>query len=256
MNKEDDLLTLAPLKKYKKPTIPTYKDKKPDLAKKMPKRWKNKAVAATAMGLLLSTTTLAGCGNYTRNELPNWSALSDSGHCWTHWGGSGAAPLYVAYLTEQEAMDIVRAELAAAGIAFTENETSESIIIDETNLGGRVHYLKINFFNEEHNIAITLVHPGQFSIPLHNINFDKLRFFPPLPLDQRIEIELERNSSHLAIGLFCTPESWVGTRVSSRHDDDTVTDEEIAEARERLETNLIDQTQKFINRLHEAGINE
>ena len=88
-----DLLSLEPIGEYKKPAIPTYKDDKPDLKKMTPARWKNKAIAATAMGLL-GTATLTSCAN-TQNELSNWSVLEDHQYCWMHHGGGGAAPLYV-----------------------------------------------------------------------------------------------------------------------------------------------------------------
>ena len=240
-----DLLSLAPLEEYKKPIIPTYKDEKPDLMKKMPARWKNKAIAATAMGLL-GTATLSSCVNTTQSDLSNWSVLEDHQYCWMHHGGGGAAPLYVAYLTEQEAIGIIRAELEAVGIEFAENSTSYSIKIDDTEEGGRVHNMEANLVNEEHNIAISIAAPNDFHIPFWRFEMDEIA--------GQIEAEFAKNHPHLAMGLFCNPSSWVGSWDWYDDEDDAVTDEEKKEARQRLEANLIAQTQEFIQHLREEGI--
>ena len=244
MSKEDNLLALTPMEEYKKPTFPTYVDEKPNLEKKIPARWKNKVIATTAVGLL-GAATLTGCANNGQSELPNWSVLEDAQHCWMHHGGAGGAPLYVAYLTEQEAIGIVRAELEAAGINFTENVPSYSIEIDDTEEGGIIHNMEASLFNEEHNIAISFANPEAFHIPFWRFEMDGV--------SEQIESEFAENYPQLAMGLFCNPTSWTGWWYDEE-DDDSVTDEEKEEARERLETNLVDQTQQFIQHLREAGV--
>ena len=64
MNKDSltevNLLAFVPLENYKSPDLPTYADDLPNLEKKIPQRWKNKATIAIAAGLL-GTTALTGC---------------------------------------------------------------------------------------------------------------------------------------------------------------------------------------------------
>ena len=244
MKDKDDLLTLTPLENYEAPSLPTYADDKPNLEKKVPSRWKNKAMVATAIGLL-GTATLASCDrNATRqNELPNLSFLNDQQHCWMHHGGSGGAPLYVAYLTEQEAIGIVRAELELAGISFTEDAPPYHIEIDDTEVWGDIHHVGINLFNEVHNIGLSIVEPDVFHIPFSRFEMDEV--------SGQIEHEFEENYPDLSLGLFCNPTSWIGWGYG---DDDAVTAEEKAEARERLVANLVDQVQAFTHQLREAGI--
>jgi len=245
MKSKDDLLTLIPMEDYTKPEFPTLEEGSSDLLKKIPARWKNKAIAATVMGLL-GTTTLASCANTSQSEVSSWSILEDPQYCWMHHGGGGGAPLYVAYLTEQEAIGIVRAELESAGIEFTENVASHSIEIDDTEEGGLIHHIETSLFNEAHSIAISFVNSDAFHIPFWRFEMDDV--------PQRIEAEFEENHPHLAMGLFCNPTSWIGWWYGE--DEDAVTDEEIEEARERLEANLVAQTQEFINHLREEGVIE
>ena len=151
---QNENLDLAPVQSYSPPAYPTRAEKPAAMLKKVPARWaKNAAVIAClgAMGLGL----LAGCitepespaapcedGNhgvsvtypYGDNGYapPDGYPPYEDGRCTpyleagrefdievrAHWGGSGAGPFYVAYLTEQEALGIIRNRLCEAGICF------------------------------------------------------------------------------------------------------------------------------------------
>jgi len=127
---EDNLLTLAPIEEYQKPNLPTYHETKPDLRKKIPSRWKNKAMIAATSLTLLSTIPLSGCI--------------------LHHGGAGGAPMYVVQLTEQEAIGIIRAQLEEVGLNFDEPKKPYHVRIDWDTA-------EIILVHEEKDIRIALV---------------------------------------------------------------------------------------------------
>ena len=136
MINEDDLLKLKPLKDYKAPELPTYKDDKPDLEKKTPLRWKSKAMIAVVSGLL-GVTTLTGCSRH-----------------WPHYGGAGGAPMYTVYLTEQEALKIIRTQLEHAGLNLDANPPNETMTYGE---GWSEREIGIDLFDEENNVGVTVI---------------------------------------------------------------------------------------------------
>ena len=101
MSAKHDLLSLCPVSSYAAPAYPTKIDAGGDsaLLKKLPSRWQ-KGAAAACVGLM-GAAALTGC------PPP-----------WPHGGGSGGAPMYVAHLTEQEALAVIRPLLEAAGLVF------------------------------------------------------------------------------------------------------------------------------------------
>ena len=103
MSKKDDLLTLAPMEEYTEPELPTYTDDMPDLEKKVPSRWKNKAMIVAATGLL-SVSPLIGypANDFTRHDCGEGVLLSNFAYdlcIRVHHGGFSGAPIYVAHLT-------------------------------------------------------------------------------------------------------------------------------------------------------------
>jgi len=137
-----DLSTLAPMEDYQAPGIPTYKDEKPDLMQKVPARWQSKAVNAAIVGIL-GTAALAGCGNGVveqpvtpRDRITSPRAQMSTYYCTTlHHGGSGGAPIYVAYNTEQEVLGMIRNQFGAAGLNFSEVSPPLSVRIDDVYNG-------------------------------------------------------------------------------------------------------------------------
>ena len=146
--KHTDLSSLTPAKAYTAPEYPTLTDThdNPAQLKKLPSRWKKNAAVIACIGLL-GVSTLAGCfapeslynkyGNYkehyaaysTYNNIDNKEENGAETEVYNgftdfdisvriHGGGDGTPAVYVAYLTEQEALGIIRAQLEAAGLTF------------------------------------------------------------------------------------------------------------------------------------------
>lgn len=176
---KDNMITLMAMDDYTSPNMPTLVEAKPQLLKKVPSRWKNKAVIAVATGIF-GTTALIGCVAPT----PTFTPIEDieepllvapirmeTYYCSDlHHGGSGSAPIYVAYLTEQEALGMIRNQLEAAGLTLNEVSPQQYVRIDDvyTELGnfGEVHTtfsavendIALHFFVEEIQMGIVVVH--------------------------------------------------------------------------------------------------
>lgn len=128
MKRKNDLLTLASMQYYDAPKLPTLETYKPDLLKNVPSRWKNKMKMTTVAGLF-GMTLLTGCSVYEA-LMPvsdyDYYLVDD----WMHHGGSGGAPLYIAYLTEQEALEIIKTQLEKAGLNFEEISSRYHLQVD------------------------------------------------------------------------------------------------------------------------------
>jgi len=175
---KDDLLKLAPMTEYQAPELPTLKEVKSELLEKVPKRWKSKAVMATAVGLF-GATTLTGCGNvngsFTPIENTGQPILAPSinrsrTYCSDlHFGGSGGAPIYVAHLTETDALNLIGQQFAAAGINLETalprpRINAEDIHYELGNFGeawgyGTMfpHYVEMQLFNEASGTGVVLI---------------------------------------------------------------------------------------------------
>ena len=132
MNK-NNLLTMMALDEYENPKIPTLTEAKPEILKKIPSRWRNTAFIAAASLSILSAVPLSGCTGL-------------------HHGGAASAPLYIAYLTEQEAADIIRRYLEEAGLNLV--EPLERYRINVSWIAG--HRPTLILVDEEHNLNIVL----------------------------------------------------------------------------------------------------
>ena len=127
----DNLLTLAPIEDYEVPKLPTLEKAEAELLKKMPSRWKKKAlVAAVGLGMF-GAVSLTGCD--------------------FHFGGAGGGPIYVAHFTEYDAMSIIQTRLEAYGLNFKDNVPP--YIIDLTNW----QELELSLFDSENNVAIAFI---------------------------------------------------------------------------------------------------
>ena len=130
---------LTPVLHYNPPAYPTRAAKPAYILKKLPVRWaKNSAIIACVGALSLGALTgcdvqvaqtAERCGDGTHGvgaiaaspQTGDWYAENGREYdveVRAHWGGSGAGPFYVAYLTEQEALGIIRNRLCEAGICF------------------------------------------------------------------------------------------------------------------------------------------
>ena len=166
----------------------------------------------------------------------------------THFGGSGAGPFYVVYMTEQEAMSIVRSQLETAGLTFGATPPDNTVAIqDDFTLFTRIY--KLNLFDDDKNVAITGVGQNQNHW-----------------LAQRIADRFEQQNIDASIGVFYTPglspnEEWDYEWDWNWSEDGSPyhpTNEEIEAVKEKarplLEERLTKQIQAFIDFLTSEGI--
>jgi len=155
-------LNIKPVDKYSPPEIPTLSDDKQPLLKRLPKRWKKNAKVIACLGMvgafiwsrggctvslggqqIIGRTMRVAYGGYSRTEL----AIR------MHAGGSGSS-FYVVYLTEQEAMGIIRARLEAAGFDFSARPPGHTVTMHGFR-GERSREISLHLFDKEKGIAIT-----------------------------------------------------------------------------------------------------
>jgi len=160
---------LQPVAHYTPPALPTLTEKPP--LQSLPKRWARNAAVVACIGVL-GATTLAGCmgepseqiaetrppfhmGEHVRQPVQiNYSDLDVEVRL-SH-GGSGFA-FYVVHLTEQEMLNILRAELSAAGLNFNDTPPAYTVeweFFDDFPNGMRTLNLRLSWFNAEKNIGI------------------------------------------------------------------------------------------------------
>ncbi|MCL2555766.1 MAG: hypothetical protein FWE03_01940 [Firmicutes bacterium] len=145
---------LVPLASYNIPKYPTYEDAKlePKLLKKIPSRWKKNLAALACIGLLSVGTTTALSGCFILNRCLN----SCLGSCTIHMGGSGM-PIYVVYLTEQEALDVMRNKAEYMGLELNDTPPNISVTASWDN-----RQVNLKLFNEDKNIAFSHVGANNF----------------------------------------------------------------------------------------------
>jgi len=102
-------MDIKPVENYSAPKIPTLTEvsNQPAPLKKLPHRWKKHAMVVAGVGIL-KLSALFGC------YISNCDSSLDLR---IHHGGAGFAS-YVVHLTEQEAFDMIRTRLEAAGLTF------------------------------------------------------------------------------------------------------------------------------------------
>ena len=124
---------LQPVAHYTSPALPTLAEK-PSL-NTLPKRWARNAAVVACIGVL-GASTLAGCGRF-------------SPFGWPHGGGHHLAPQYVVYLTEQETLGVIRAQLEEAGLNFGGEPPLLSTL---SEFWGEDSFA--NLFDEERRVAV------------------------------------------------------------------------------------------------------
>lgn len=139
-------MEIRPVKTYK---VPGYPDKltvldDPDMLKRVPERWKNNARALFAMSALFAVTA-AGCGpvpditsgkddgkdSWIKNNLALVAPIFEHGDGRGGFGCVSVSP--PVFLSEEEAMDVIRAEAKDAGITLeSDSPTLKSVRIPKT----------------------------------------------------------------------------------------------------------------------------
>jgi len=222
----DNLLTLTPMEDYEVPGLLALEEGKPELLMKMPSRWKNKVMIATRG--LLGVTALTSCYEEQRQ---------------LHHGGEAINPIYVVHFTKQEALDMIRAQLEAAGLNFDNEVTPYKIegVVDHRWLGN----VGIDLFDKERNVAITLM-------CMYEDATSTMVWGQWLYGWEATEIETEFSEQHeeITFGVFYNPSRERQWRY--REGKQPPTEEEIEILTEQLEN----QVQDFIQQLREDGVIE
>jgi len=258
MKDKNSLLTLTPMEKYEAPQLPTYAGDLPNFERKIPRRWKNKAVIATAVGIL-GATALTGCSvieNLRSNDNFYCSDL--------HHGGAGGAPIYVVSITEQEALEMIRYQLANVGVNLVEPSFPKTAMIDDVYIEigdhGEVYDVRPMFSNE---IGMQLVdEENSIGIVLRGW-WRHLESSCTIGVHERVEQRFLREHDLSSVGVFFRTSH--GTRFDADEiwnlDDDELYelenyDESFIRARSQAERDLNRQIQDFIVQLRTEGIIE
>ena len=225
MSKEkDNLLTMMALDDYEMPKIPTLEKANPELLKKVPSRWKNKAFIAAASLSILSVIPLSGC---------------EYGF---HLGGAGPAPIYVAHLTETDALNMIQVHLEEAGLNFT--NVVPAYMIERWG-----HEYGIDLFDAERNIAITFInHYNSTKTSSIDDGDDHDRWNHGRWKVTGVQGAFEEAHEAMTFGVFYNPiqrRHWRGRNRENPH-----TDEEF----ELLTAALEEQIQAFIEDLQREGL--
>lgn len=244
MKKKDDLLTITPMEDYIAPKLPTYADDLPDISKKIPRRWKRRAVIAATVGIL-GTTALTGC-SVIEHIVPNHPIVCPD----LHWGGAGMSPIYVVQLTEQEALELIRNQLEEAGLSLSEVSPARTVTIDGV-------YVDFEDADEPHRILqdeieMQLVdEESEIGIALVSLSWRwSLDSACTREIGERITQTFSAEHG-ISVGAFFGTEGfiWDGEEVSNH-------EERVDEERVIIEDKLTDQVQNFIEQLRREGIVE
>jgi len=216
---KEDLLHINPVKNYETPQMPTLENAHRDssLLKKLPSRWKKNATVVTSIGIM-GTMTLTGCSLFQEGDTINVTAQQTIDFDFDmHHGGSGPAPVYVVYLTEQEALNIIRTQLESAGLNFNASPPEYKVDLPRQNLS-------LNLFDESKGIAVAFADSGLFE--WESEDFVKLA------------TEEFAQKTALSVGVFYNPkiDEWTGANAKDAED------------------MLIAQVQEFISFLQNEGI--
>jgi hypothetical protein len=267
-----DFENLAPVESYTPPELPMLDEKIPELLKKLPTRWQNnvKVLAFITLTGTIALAGLTGCGsggerppgaghggggypiyttqpaNQERDEFV-WSNHLYDVEVRLHFGGEGSA-FYVAHITEQEALGIIRAQLEAAGLDLSAAPPDYEIFTDMW-----IQPLGLNLFDVERNVAIAYVDTLGWSF-FSATREDILREFAEL--NRRIAVGAFFDSGQLG-----TSAIGVGGDLGWGPFDDlerqlTLSDEENVRAQSAILNRITEQADAFIYELQERGILE
>lgn len=284
-------ITVKPLKNYTPPNVPTLEEsrKNPDFLKKLPLRWRKHAAIIVAAGLM-GAWAFSGCAERAEQGAESQSENYNNGNqgenknsentpeidyfiptpytiddlvIRTHHGGSCGSPYYIAYLTEQEALGIIRMSLEAVGLNFNAEPPDYR--------AGWNGQIGLELFDSDKNVAIAFLNA--------NRSYGGAGIVGGSWLAEILTEEFTEQNPTFKFGVFYIPytgisydidyslddnDEWVEKYVFWERDDNgerksrDATDEDIAqakiEARERLEENARLQIQKFVDYLRAEGI--
>jgi len=262
--KENDTFSVTPIRKYKSPQYPTYDDARGDskLLKKLPSRWKKNAKVLACLGLIGTfalvshAESLAGdaeANGYGENNAYYLKAGGGSFDVTVrmHHGGAGF-PFYVVYLTEQEALNIIRTEAEAAGLRFDSVPPDYTVNIMRAILGDNARDrpgmdIRLDLFDEEKNVAFVYLDGG----PLRHLFQRRLAIRPLIENPERQITEgFAEHNEDISVGVFIDRGTWPRGKLV----DGKLTDETRTETGRILAENLTAQVREFIESLRAQGI--
>jgi hypothetical protein len=254
------MINPQPVKSYTPPQIPTLEQIKNDSAflKQMPIRWR-KSAAVLAVASVIGTCSLmglVGCGDSAAPTALTGERSDSSVTIPTvtqedlvfraHHGGSAAA-IYIVYMTEQEALGMIRSRLEAAGLRFGATPPDTVTITHEW---GSEDVQPI-FYDSERDVAIAhsswaYMKNHRETITLPDSPFLGLFGIPGTETNLRPNGDDEWIRHRIPP----TPE-WIGVPVSEPPE---TVETESARVRPILEADLNAQIDAFIELLQQEGI--
>jgi hypothetical protein len=213
--KIENISGLFPVKEYKSPRYPVYTETcdNPALLKKLPSRWQKSAKVISCLGLI-GALTLTGCPHLFYYRCDVCGEL--------HHGGSGT-PIYLVYLTEQEALSIIQTRAEASGLDLSAEPPDYSVEVYDRKIG-------LDFFDEEKKVALAFIYDEWYT------NW----------VAELAKEEFAKLDTGISIGVLYNP-------VEDLHCFNAGEDKK-AEARENIRKNLVIQVHKFIEWLQAQGI--
>ena len=237
--------TLSPMQDYSSPAYPSRAEQPAAALKKLPVRWVKNAAVLACIGVLglgalvgaaqgmQSPTPYDGIHGVVAAGLQDDNLYAESERTFdveivrTHFGGWGAGPFYVVYLTEQEALGIIRNRLYQAGIAF-DAPAPDYVATFETSWGHEIT-ARLSLFDEDTRQG--LVFPWDWQ-------------------PEQIEYALRQQFAEQ----FNISATFMGNPSEPIGREPTLTDEEKQETGGILNERLIDQVDTFIDQLRVEGV--
>jgi hypothetical protein len=222
-------------------------EKKPALLKKLPSRWKTNAkiVACISLAGALSLSGLAA--PFAKNNFAYAVEQNASGEfdlvVRIHSGGSGSMS-YVVHLTEQEAANIIRTQLEAAGLTFGAVPPNLAV-----KYGDRDSYLPsfgINLYDSENRVAISQVSWADNHIGFFSHGGSRLA--------EEVAERFAAQASDITFGVFYNPSKYFWAGRTYDYEASEPSAEEVAESRPFLESELNAQIAEFVLFLQAEGI--
>jgi len=265
----DDYFTVSPIEDYKQPAYPSRAESSSDMLKKLPKRWMKNIAVVTCVGAL-NLSMAMGCttmddllSNFCDNDSQQATIIVSGeyeeyrGHNKTgencecafclenddfaieiqkSWGGSGAGPFYVAYLTEQEALCIVRNQLIMNGFEFNIPESDFTAVYKKS---GRDYTVDIALIDDQNKFGIVFPDPN-YGDSMHG----------PSPDDIRKGLTREFKKRHkLSVSFIYNPGIKLDDLAWEDLEIESLDMEDYQEIVPDLKIKLIDQIEIFISEL-------
>ena len=233
-NCNDDSLRVEPVKSYTQPNLPTQEEANPAQLTKLPSRWQKNAAVIACMGFV-GAVTLSGCAymfdsvfasrnsmhgggapviprytpsitehdvaTYTQTQLEAALAAAEL-ELRVHSGGGGAGPFYVVHITEQEALNIIRAKLEAAGLSFGDTPPENVFEFGWTE----VDDIRLDLFDAEKGVAISHLSWETNNTPFMSHGGSHLA--------EEVARDFNEQLDDVAVGVFFNPGEYLG--MSSR----------------------------------------